>query len=267
MAGELSRVSVPESKKLTELMAPRYYPKPINADLTDDRPFLIVRCDDPLSVYEMDIMRDAVRVDSIPGIGLYTITRAMLFRQVNEERWRAFEERRSTLIARDGFLVSDDKMLFTHLDLDDHTSDITYRGSGASSSPKLGKHDLARMRLTGVRKGTPMIASMWMYNAFPEGLNMDMMLEVEQPVHQAESIMPDHSEVIQGDWSLVELPFTTTCDDEDITLRTVCDGYIDRRVIVDEILVRPAALDVYRVERSTEGREELFYNDHRIPHP
>lgn len=269
MGGNLSRVPVPESKMLTQVVSPRYYAKALQDTLRDPRPLLVVRAPGTLTKYEQDLLRDAVPIDSAFGLVLLRLSLAELFRSTADDAFATFHQRASTMVQRNGWLVGDSAAVVIHRDMEDRPSPIVFRGKGALSTTKNGDHVLGSFDLKGVPRGTAMMATVWMYNAAPEALNLGARLDVSDAtdgVRLAEA-WPDVSEVIDGDWTMVELPFNTERDDEQVTLNTQWQGWFERPMFVDEILIRPADCDVYHYERLADGSEELLFNGHRITRP
>ena len=266
----LSRVSVPESKSLTQIVSAPWYHKPIADQLTRDREILIVRSDEPLTANEAAIIALARPVDSIPGIRLYAIHPDELFKVRSDEVLRAFQGIRRSLVEKNGLLVSDSNATAILVDFEDRPSLKAHRGSGAFTGNKLGVNTVAEIELRGVRLGEEMELSAWMYNGAPESLNLGLRLEVVQidpsgTGNHVDSTLPNEAETVDGDWSLVIMRFRTLSDDPQIHVRTVCLGYHERDLILDDLLIRVPKGSVYRVlEGSADDPSKLFYNNHVI---
>ena len=76
-------------------------------------------------------------------------------------------------------------------------------------------------------------------------------------------IKPGNSQVISDGWSLVELSFVPTREDVEYDLVIKGEDSSDKKVIIDDLLVYDASLDIYKFERKG-NLVELFKNDHRI---
>jgi len=266
----LSRVSIPESKKILQVVSPRFYPKTIKDDITDDRPFLIIRSAEDLSAYELDLLRSAIVVDTTTAIKVYELSKAELFRNTADEVWSRFRSRDDLLTGLSGFSTTDSLGRFAYFDFEERNTNITHNGKGALETTKLGEQLIASVSMAGLERGDQAIASLWMYNGIEEALNQGLWLQVVQHVNGKEHvarIWPNEAEVVDGDWSLVELPFTVLSDDPQLIIRTRCDHYIQRPMIVDDVLVRRADSDVYRSDSLPDGRSVLFWNDHRVLAP
>ena len=57
MGSDLSRVPVPESKMITQVVSPRFYPKALRDTLRDPRPLLVLRAPGDLTACERDLLR------------------------------------------------------------------------------------------------------------------------------------------------------------------------------------------------------------------
>ncbi len=57
VCANLTRTSIQESKNIVQLVSPDFYKKGIESDLPDDRPFLVIHTNDPLTEYEEAVFR------------------------------------------------------------------------------------------------------------------------------------------------------------------------------------------------------------------
>lgn len=72
---------------------------------------------------------------------------------------------------------------------------------------------------------------------------------------------PRFSRTLDGDWSLVELPFSVRDGAHEITLFVTGEAFYPDSIYVDELLIRDASVDVLRSD-SLSG--VLWYNGHRL---
>lgn len=260
----LSRVSVPESKSLTQLVSAPWYPKPIERSIEPERPILIVRSEEPLSANEDMIIANASLIGAVGSIRLYSITPAQLFRDTRDEELERFASLRPSLFVRNGLLLSDTLSTVHYLDFDDTPHPTALAGAGAFTAPKHGVNSLGRFSMTGIRAGDTIMATAWFFNGTPEALNHGLRLEAVDGDHVSR-ILPNEAENIDGQWSLVEFPIVAKHDDPTVELRTVCNDYLGRELIIDELYLRRSDQDVYRVPPTATQMVTLLHrNGHRI---
>ncbi|MBK9628176.1 MAG: hypothetical protein IPO56_10880 [Flavobacteriales bacterium] len=265
----LSRVSVPESRSLTQLVSQSWYHKPVADLLRKDQPFLIVRSDEALTANEAKIIGRAHPIDSIDGIRLYRISHDELFTDHSAEVLENFQRLRPALDERNGYLIAGDAPFFTVQEFEDRPATITKRGSGAFSTAKKGVHVVAELELKGIHQGDELVLSVWMFNGAPEALNMGLRLEVAQAMpdgtEQVDIGIPNETETIDGDWSMLEFTVVARTNDPLWTVRTVCRDRLDRTLILDDLVIRPAGCTIYNVESANDKTPKgLFMNGHWI---
>lgn len=260
----LSRVSVPESKSLTQLVSASWYTKPIAALIDRTRPILIVRSEEPLSANEKAILARATFIGTCAASKLYSIMPSALFTDTRMEEIARFEAIRPTLFTQGDLLVSDTVSEVHHLSFEDDATSKAFAGQGALNVPKNGVHSLGTFDMEGIHAGDTIVATMWFFNGEPEALNHGLRLEAVDG-DRVSKILPNEAENMDGDWSLVEFAFATERDEPVIELRTVCNDYLGRELIIDELYVRRAGQDVYRaIPADGSPAIALFRNGHRI---
>ncbi len=259
----LTRTSVPESKKILQMVTPDYYPKAIAADLTDKRPFLIVRTADPVSEYELLLLGKCTPVFSSPAISMLKLEVDDLLSSGNHRAWSDFMARRQQLHASGSFLTSREGFLYYN-GFDDRKPEKVFRGSGGFEAMKKGRNVLAEFAPGTFESGKEYNISAWMYNGHPDALNLYFRFMVEeydekQGTWTQTTCFPDQSETINGDWSMPEFSFRVNNPLSGIYIVTV--GPRDARgpLYIDDLLIREKGMDVYREEG-----DFLFFNNHRI---
>jgi hypothetical protein len=263
----LSRVSVPESRTLTQLVSAAWYRKPIAGLLDPTRPYLIVRSDEPLTTSEHELLAHATPIGPCGKAQQYSITHAALFRDARAEEWARFQRIRATLIERGDLLSTDTISRVYRVDGENAPCASPRSGGRCFTGPKLGVRELGTFAMDGITAGDTIVVSLWFHNATPEALNHGLRLEAVQG-SAVSSISPNEAEHIDGDWSLVELPVVAVGSDPRVELRTVCRTHLERTLIMDELLLRRSGQDVYWLERPiADGTEVLFKNGHRITRP
>jgi len=110
-----------------------------------------------------------------------------------------------------------------------------------------------------------------MYNAKQESLSDWFRFIVEEYniiENKWESTMclPTNSEVINGDWSLIEMKFKVLNPNNSISIVTIGKKYDRENVYIDDLLIREINTDVYKVvkQNNFDKITELFKNNQQI---
>jgi hypothetical protein len=116
--------------------------------------------------------------------------------------------------------------------------------------------------------GVSYSASIWMSNKERDALNLWFRFMVlEKDVKTGEYIetfcLPEQSETIFGDWSLIELNFQVKDFSNEVAIISIGKENSKARLIADELLVREANCAVYKFD-TFKGEKVLRYNNHVI---
>jgi len=170
------------------------------------------------------------------------------------------------LIEQDGFLVSAHSSVLHYDGFDTAPSDVVFKGAGGFSGVKKGKNTLAEFGPNTFSKNTVYDFSIWMHNGEQDALNLWFRCIIEEYDAQTDqwystTFFPDQSEVINGDWSLVEGTFEVRNPKNKIYL--VTKGKKDAKAAfhADELLIKESGVDVYR---SMDEEGMLFFNNHWV---
>jgi hypothetical protein len=266
VCADLTRTSVEESKKIVQIVSPGFYKKKIQSDLPDNRPFLVIRTKDPLTGYEEDIFRRCTPVHVDEDISLYSVTREELCRNTGHEIYDNYQSVRPTLRGFRGFEMTKDSSFLYYDSFEGSRSAKPFRGNGGFESLKKGKNILAEFQPGTFAPGKDYQVSIWMYNGMKDALNDWFRLIIEEYDEDENSFLttacfPEQSEVINGDWSLVEISFRISDPRNKIFIVTKGKDDSKGPFYADDLLIRENGADVYRLNQS---RDTLFFNNHEI---
>ena len=112
--------------------------------------------------------------------------------------------------------------------------------------------------------GKTYITSAWMYNGEKDALNLWFRFIVEEYDARNDkwhitTVFPEQSEVICGDWSLVELTFTVKDATNGIAIVSKGKDNSKAALYLDDLLIRESGAEIYRMQD-----DGLFYNNHQI---
>jgi len=265
-SANLTRTSIPESKKIVQLVSPSFYEKPIQHDLPTNKSFLIITTNDPITHYEQKILRKAKQIFKSENIKLYQLAFDDLFKSDADVYLKNFETQKYSLFENDIFLVSNTNSFLYYESFETSQSETTFRGNGAFNGTKKGENILAEFSPGTFEKGKNYTVSCWMYNGFKDALNLHFQLRVEEFNESANSwentiCFPEQSQVINGNWSLVEMEFKVKNPGSYVYIVTKGKPDSKSPFVADELLIREQHLDVYRMDTV---KKTLFYNNHDI---
>jgi len=263
---DLTRTSIPESKKIVQLVSPDYYPKEIKADIQEEKAFLVIRSKSPLTQYEEEL---ALKCDTVfSGKDFYILSLQLpdLFHSNSARIYKDYHSNKPAFYFSDPFYKTDSSSLVYYNNFEDNTSPISFRGNGAYCSVKRGVNNLASFNPDTFSAEVIYQVNLWMYNAEPDALNLWFRLILEEYDESTGEVFhttyfPDNSETIFGDWSLVEGDFRVRDPKNVISIMTIGKEDSKASLYADDLLIIKAGDSVYRFD---EEENSLFFNNHEI---
>ena len=268
MGAYLTRTSIPESKKIVQVVSPGFYEKPIRQDIKSDKPFLVIVSREPLTDYENDILKRCKLVLQNNDFSLYSLQVNDLFYNPANDEYQHFLAIKNKLYQKQGFFVTDTSSFLYYNGYENTVNELTFREKGAYIGIKKGKNIFAEFAPNTFKKDKEYTVSLWMYNGYKDALNLWFRFIVEEynPVaNQWTSTVgfPESSEVINGDWSLFEMKFRVNDPKDNIYITSKGKDDAKGPLCADELLIRETGTDVYRVEQESPNII-LFKNNHQI---
>lgn len=202
-------------------------------------------------------------------IKFYEINKDVFFKSTAGIELKKFEELKDKLYPKKGFIVSDTTSYLAYFDFEELAGSFAYRGHGSFEGPKKQQITLVNLDPEDFELNTPYIASMWVYNG---GLYFGqdqvdgaviMQRTIDDKLNRSFKKNPIYSQVIDGDWSLVELNFTIK--DINAKYKLIMDGKnrSDKSFYIDDLLIYKKGNEIYRLEKE-DGKHFLFKNNHKI---
>ncbi len=263
----LTRTPVEASKKIVQMISPAFYPKAIKPDMPNSKPFLIIRSPGTLTSYESQLLEKAKFVGSFDELSLFSLDYSDLFANTANEYFDVFKKIKPNLHQRNSFLLSDSSRFFYYNDFENRESTLAFRGKGAYQGIKKGKNTFTEFAPGTFETGKKYDFSLWMFNGEKDALNLWFRVLVEEynpATNQwySTTFFPDQSEVIFGDWSLVEGEFSVRSAQSHVYIVSKGKENSKAGLTADDLLITAAGMDVYRLQGDT-----LFYNNHFIKAP
>lgn len=270
MSSNLTRVSIPESKKIIQMLCPNFYSKEIENELDTKKPILIIKSNEPLSSYEKKILNKATMIYKGENFHLLKLPPQKLFISENDEVYKEYKEQERNLTQKNGFKISDSTGYVYYNSFEHSPSEITFRGKGAYTGVKKGKNVFATIASNTFEKNKSYHLSLWMYNGYKDALNLWFRLIIEEIDQKGKRVnrtivFPEESEVINGNWSLVEMTFFIKDPKNEIKIYSKGKSNSKAKLLADDLLIKNSKNDIYKYyfEENT-GNNVLFKNNHKI---
>jgi hypothetical protein len=266
ICANLTRTSIWESKNIVQIISPSFYKKNIMKDMHDKRPFLVIRTRDLITKYEEGILQKCNIVYSSDEISIYSISRDELFRNNARTILNKYFQDKPSLFSRESFYLSDNSSFFFYDGFEGLKSDKPFRGKGGFQSIKKGTNTLAEFPPNTFSPVKKYHVSIWMFNGIKDALNLWFRLMVEEydkenRTYELTTIIPEQSEVIYGNWSLVEGSFQVKNTRDKVHIVTKGQNDSKAAFFADDLLVKEESTDVYKLNKIG---DTLFYNNHDV---
>ncbi|MBS1940198.1 MAG: hypothetical protein JST38_04915 [Bacteroidetes bacterium] len=265
MTSSLTRTGVEEVRELIQGMGPDWYPKAIAARFQPNDTILIILSGSPMDRYDQATASHAHELMKSGPYTLMAITAKEMFANRAAERVQQFNTERG------GFHHSGDWYFSkpdTFLVIDGFEAQIATHvrsGSGAFSGLKRDFNVLSALPAHAMDTAVTYLASFWYYNRGPMRCHAFVGIDDFDPVSGKGAwnyyTDPRFARTIVGDWSMVELPFRVGGKNHELKLFISGQPYDHDSIWVDDLSVRVADVDVYRVD-SVSGK--LWYNGNWI---
>lgn len=283
LGGALSRTGIEESRKSIQVISPDFYPKKIERNLQSTKPFLVVKAKGELSSYEIALLHKCKLIYKTYEVSVYKLEADRLFRSSATEEIEKFKllnnqnprlgispYRIDRVYNWKNFMVNDTNAFLYFNEFNDRESQETFGGSGAFSGNKKDHLTVAEFGPGTFKANTTYSISAWFYNGGQDALNFWFRFGKEEynPVTDVWSesyVLPEQSQVIFGDWSLVELDFQVADPQNEVSFKTLGKTIDKQFFFLDDILIREKRVDVYKILEQKNGRiTSLFKNNQRI---
>jgi len=233
-----------------------------------------VYSNEKLPGYEKDILDKAMLIYSGDNFKLYKIPKQVLFKNTAQEEIDKFNKLKPSLFLKNGFLTTDTTGYLFYDSFEQNPSGIVFRGKGVYKGPKKNWNKIATIEKNKLKQGDKYMVAFWIYNLgknFGQDQANSLFLIQERKGDQVKWIStsnPMHSEVINGDWTLVEQEFTVNDPEAQIEFIVKGDDNSKKTTIIDDVFIYKSNTLNYKVEKEKDGKISiLFKNDHDIVLP
>jgi hypothetical protein len=266
LSAYLTRISIPESKKIISMLAPTIYKKDLEKDIISDNPFLIIETNEEKSKYEKAIIKRSEFSFSLNGVNFYKILPKDLFKYTAKKDIAYFDkDLKNELFYKNGFYLSDTTKYYYFNDFEEKKSNIKYLGEGSGSVKKHNENVIIEFPSETFKQDKVYNLSLWTYNAgnnLNEHFRFGLIEYNQNGVVSDKEFYPEYSQLINGDWSLVEFDFKIKDAENNIKLYSKGSVYSSGNIYYDNLFVVENSLKVFKVIKQQNGKtNELFFNN------
>lgn len=272
MSFSMARTSVTEAFQQLGLLTPPWYPRPIGGAFDPEDRFLIVATGAPANDHEENVIERARSIGAVGRVRLLSISASDLFKDRTKELFEQLTELHRTGPPVNGWSSTSIDPRIHYFDLDDKPAKHVYHGSGAYSGLKRETNAIALVPAGGLLEGKDYVASYWYYNKGPLRCHTLTCVAERDPATGKEEwiVCSDarYGRIVNGDWTMVELPFTTRIPGAEYRIFTEGQRVYTDSIWVDEVMVRPAHAASLKVLEEKDGKlRSVLYNGHHLTLP
>ena len=267
MLGAISvRTSISNSKKTMQLFSQYNAEKPIINDMPNGKPLLVLYSNEPLSKNQKWIIDKAHLIKADKNFSLYKVFPDSLESVNTEALYHSIcQDPRAFVL--DSILIKDTTCYFYFDDFDEDETKIAYYGKGSFTGARNTKESIFKIPAGKIPPEQEYILSLWYYNKGINKTSNNIILEQSdgENLYWDYVTMISNSEVIDDDWSLVEIPFKVRGEKFSINvfldkIKTAKDSFY-----IDNLMIRRSDIYVYSIIKDVEGQDStLFYNNQHI---
>ena len=270
-AYSLARTSVSETREQLGLLSSPWYDRPIKEHYASDDRFLLLVVGQPANDEERRYIQLAHPVAAVGDLRLLELSAAELFRDRTEDLFQMID--RIADPAVDGTMVTTAAQgRGLHYGLDDEPEVHVYHGNGSYGGVKGTVNTLVTIPPHELVEGMSYVASYWAYNRGLLRCHSLTCVAQREPDSGKEDWIScgdiRFARIINGDWSLMELPFTVSRDEDQYRIFAEGKATYTDSIWCDEVVVRPAGALTFMVLQREEGRcTKVLCNGHILTRP
>ena len=187
----------------------------------------------------------------------------------NQREYKNFTSKKEVLKFKNGFYISDSRKFFRYNDFEKSFSNRTKNGNGAFKGGLKEYSEIISLASNDLQFGRKYKIRFWVYNGGKNFGQDRLSSSVFIINHKTKNwistvVSPMNSTIIDGNWSLVEIDFEKQKENEQYDLLIKGDDFSKMDVIIDDLLIYDAELDIYK-EYTKNEKFYLFHNNNQFP--
>lgn len=270
-AYSLARTSVTETIEQLGLLNSPWYERSVSKRYAPEDQLLLLTAANPANDEEALYLSLGRPVAACGSVRLVSLTAQELFKDRKEELFAALDGSAIREQTSD-WITTPSAARVLHYSFDSIAADHVYAGSGAYSGLKRNVNTFATVPQFTLEEGGKYIASYWAYTKGSLRSHALTCVAQRDPATGQEDWITcsdmRFARIVNGDWSLVELPFTANRDEHEY--RIFAEGRRSYRDTIwcDELIVRKADAQSFKVLAREGGRiTKVIYNGHFLTRP
>ncbi len=264
----LSRPSVTEGLSIFKMLQPLPYRVSIPEIVNDKRNFaVIVNVADStqLSTEERLIISKAHFYKKSEKYIIYSLSPDTLFEDYSNEKDK-FELIKDSLVNKNMCLVQDTSSYFYYQNFDEQDSSISYKGKGSFKREKNKYNIVCELLTNKLDTSKNYVLSYWYYNyLWDQTFNTAIIEEIDnnKEVLQYLYYSPIATSIIDKWWYFSEYQFKPISNESTIKIFFHGTNKFENWFAIDELLLRPADADIYRIEECN-GDSIIYKNNKKL---
>lgn len=245
----LSRPSVDEGRKITQIFSPNQYKKDIKNDFKSDKPFLILYTKEKLAKQEQIFLDKCKLLKSTEKYELYEIDFNTIFEYDSDIIVDEFNNIKGSYYKIDKWFLSDTSY-FYYNNFDNLDTDTILLGTGSLSKNKLDSNLILKLDCHELELEKEYNLSFWYFNTgFNQAFTTIKLMEFNKSSNKNDKVYttnPLHSEIINSMWNYVEFNFRITNKNNVLKLNNESGKlFSDNKIYIDNILIRESDVNVF----------------------
>ncbi|MBP6389342.1 MAG: hypothetical protein KA175_00780 [Flavobacteriales bacterium] len=271
MASSLGRTSLEETRELIGVLAPGHHPYALAKHFRADDQLLVIWTGAELPEEDHNVLDKTAPLASSGTYELRTITAKDLFADRRAAILAKARVERESMHRSGNWWFSTPDTLLIHRTFDDAAPvEHTYRGASAMRCMRKDLTVLAEMKMGTLDTGLNYVATMWVYNRGPMRCHVLFGISELDPVswqgqwhHYTDGRF---ARVLDGDWSMIRLPFQSHGKDKMHQLFVTSTPAVDDTLWIDEVIIRREDTHVQRWPTDTSAvGAEVVLDGHFVP--
>ncbi len=248
----LARPSLTEGEAILQLFNPFYKDISIKDHLSGQKPFLVLWSKEELNSLEQLVWQQSTPLTDLGNYTLASVHPGTLLDNHPTGLMDEFRRAEQTLPfdSISGFYYPERSFKGYYNGFERKAAPFAYRGKGAYRAKKTEHQVVYQSKPGAFDPGQDYIISFWFYNAGNQFSYCQMWLDEVDPANQTVAsfeFQPFVSILYDRHWALNEFFFQVNNPQNIIRLRSKGDPLLSEEIYIDELLIRPADVDLYKV--------------------
>jgi hypothetical protein len=268
-AAYLTRLSIPESRNVIQLLSDNYYPKEIEKDLKNRKDFLLLVTSSELNRNEKELIQRSVQIQQNDDFTLYRLPYDSLFLDLRPSAQEKYVDVKNHGTFFQNCFVSDTSTFFYYNSFETELSTTAHFGMGAKTIDPSENQPLLTIDASKLDTTKTYLCRFWLKHFDKTTGKLTISGEVNfeylsngKVVNHSRKIQPRASLTLDGDWCLVEIPLKPSSTIGLYQLRYYLYAH-HGPAIIDDLLFFEESNHIFH-ESTLDSISGFLYNSHFI---